>query len=87
MQVTKADVICGLPASTARNMMRAYADDRTAEVTCEILGIDLDAAQDQLLGRLTVTGTSARSWNTPRRAAAASAPSSSSSSGPPANSR
>jgi predicted nucleotidyltransferase len=49
MQVTKADVICGLPASTARNLMRAYFDDRSAEVACEILGIDLDAAQDQLL--------------------------------------
>jgi predicted nucleotidyltransferase len=49
MRVAKADVICGLPASAAGNLMRAYTDDRPAEVACETLGFDLDAAQDQLL--------------------------------------
>jgi predicted nucleotidyltransferase len=35
-------------APTARQLMRAYYDDHSIEVACEILGIDEDAARNQL---------------------------------------
>ena len=48
MRVSKDDVICGVPAPTARQLMRAYFDDHSAAVACEVLGLDHDAARDQL---------------------------------------
>jgi len=46
MLVSKNDSICGLPAPTARKLMRAYYDERPAEVACDILGAGQDAARD-----------------------------------------
>jgi predicted nucleotidyltransferase len=48
MRVSKDDVICGLSASAARQLMRAYFDDHSAAVAAEVLGLDHDAARDQL---------------------------------------
>jgi hypothetical protein len=49
MRVSKTDVICGLAAPKARQLMRAYFDDHSSEVAAELLGLDLDAAREQLL--------------------------------------
>ena len=48
MRVSKSDTICGLAAPTARQLMRAYYDDRPVEVACAVLGVNQDAAQDQM---------------------------------------
>ena len=48
MRVSKNDTICGLAAPTARQLMRAYFDDRPVEVACDILGVSQDAARDQM---------------------------------------
>jgi len=48
MQVSKNDTICGLAAYPARQLMRAYYDERPVEVACDILGIGKDAARDQM---------------------------------------
>lgn len=48
MRVSKNDSICGLAAMTARQLMRAYYNEHSSGVACEILGIDEDAARDQL---------------------------------------
>jgi predicted nucleotidyltransferase len=48
MRVSKDDVICGLPAPAARQLMRAYFDDHSAAVAAEILGLGRAAARDQL---------------------------------------
>jgi predicted nucleotidyltransferase len=48
MRVSKSDTICGLAAPTARQLMRAYHDDRPVEVACDVLGVNQDAAQDQM---------------------------------------
>ena len=48
MRVSKNDTICGLAASAARQLMRAYFDDRPVEVACDILGVSQDAARDQM---------------------------------------
>ena len=45
MRVSKNDTICGLAAPTARQLMRAYFDDRPVEVACDILGVSQDAAR------------------------------------------
>ncbi len=48
MRVSKDDTICGLAAPTARQLVRAYFDDRPVEVACDILGVSQDAARDQM---------------------------------------
>lgn len=48
MRVSKSDSICGLAAPTARQLMRAYYDDRPIGVACDILGTGQDAARDQM---------------------------------------
>ena len=48
MRVSKNDTICGLAAPAARQLMRAYFDDRPVEVAYDILGTSLDAARDQM---------------------------------------
>ncbi len=48
MRVSKSDTICGLAAPAARQLMRAYYDDRPVEVACDVLGVNQDAAQDQM---------------------------------------
>ena len=48
MRVSKSDTICGLAAPTARQLMRAYYDDRPVEVACDVLGVNHDAARDQM---------------------------------------
>lgn len=48
MRVSKNDIICGLAAPTARQLMRAYYDERPIEVACDILGIGQDAAREQM---------------------------------------
>ena len=48
MRVSKTDTICGLAAPTARQLMRAYYDDRPVEVACDILSASQDAARDQM---------------------------------------
>jgi hypothetical protein len=48
MRVSKKDVICGLPAPTARQLMRVFYDDHSVAVACEVLGLDHQAARDQL---------------------------------------
>jgi len=48
VRVSKGDMICGLAAPTARQLMRAYYDDRPVEVACDILGVSQDAARDQM---------------------------------------
>ena len=48
MRVSKSDTICGLAAPTARQLMRAYYDDRPVEVACVVLGVNQDAARDQM---------------------------------------
>ncbi len=48
MRVSKSDTICGLAAPTARQLMRAYYDDRPVEVACDVLGVNQDTARDQM---------------------------------------
>jgi hypothetical protein len=48
VRVSKNDTICGLAAPAARQLMRAYFDDRPVEVACDILGVSQDAARDQM---------------------------------------
>ena len=48
MRVAKSDMICGLAAPTARQLMRAYYDDRPVEVACDVLGVNQNAARDQM---------------------------------------
>jgi len=48
VRVSKDDTICGLAAPTARQLVRAYFDDRPVEVACDILGVSQDAARDQM---------------------------------------
>jgi hypothetical protein len=47
VRVSKNDTIYGLAAPTARQLMRAYFDNRPVEVACDILGVSQDAARDQ----------------------------------------
>lgn len=47
MRVSKNDKICGIAAPTARQLTRAYFDDRLVEVACGILGVNKVAARDQ----------------------------------------
>jgi predicted nucleotidyltransferase len=49
MRVSKDDEICGVPAPTARQLMRAYHDDHTVGVACEVLDLDREAAQVRLV--------------------------------------
>jgi predicted nucleotidyltransferase len=49
MRVSKNDIICGLAAPMARQLMRAYYNDRPIEVACDILGIGQGAAREQML--------------------------------------
>jgi predicted nucleotidyltransferase len=46
VRVSKDDTICGVAAPTARQLMRAYFDNRPLEVACDILGVSRPAAQD-----------------------------------------
>jgi hypothetical protein len=48
LRVSKSNTICGLAAPAARQLMRAYYDDRPIEVACDVLGVNQDAAQDQM---------------------------------------
>lgn len=48
MRVSKSDTICGLAAPTARQLMRAYFDDRPVEVACDVLCVSQEAARDQM---------------------------------------
>jgi hypothetical protein len=48
MRVSKDDTICGLAAPLARQVMRAYFDYRSPDLAAELLGLELDAAEDQL---------------------------------------
>ncbi len=48
MRVSKDDVICGVPAPIARELMRHYDHARPAEIACDVLGIDQAAARNQL---------------------------------------
>lgn len=48
MRVSKNDMICGLPAPMARQLMRSYFDYRSPGLAADLLGLDLDAAEDQL---------------------------------------
>ncbi len=48
MRVSKDDMICGLPAPTARQLMRAYFDYRSPDLAAELLGLDRDLAEAQL---------------------------------------
>ena len=48
MRVSKNDTICGVPAPTARQLMRAYFDQRPTEVACEVLGADPHSARERL---------------------------------------
>ncbi len=48
MRVSKDDMICGLPAPTARQLMRAYFDYRSPNLAGELLGLDRVPAEDQL---------------------------------------
>jgi hypothetical protein len=48
VRVSKNDTICGLAVPAARQLMRAYFDDRPVEVACDILGVSQDAARDQM---------------------------------------
>src|ERR1022692_1526140 len=48
MRVSKDDIICGVPAPAARQLMRAYFDNHSAGVACEVLGVGRAAARDQL---------------------------------------
>jgi predicted nucleotidyltransferase len=48
MRVSKSDAICGVPAPAARQLMRAYYDERPAEVACDVLGVSQNAALERL---------------------------------------
>jgi hypothetical protein len=48
MQVSKTDVVCGVPAPTARMLMRAYYDQRTVEAACGVLGLGPGDAMEKL---------------------------------------
>lgn len=41
-------MICGVAAPTARQLMRAYSDERPIGVASDVLGLDRDAARDHL---------------------------------------
>ncbi len=48
MRVSKEDIICGLPAPMARELMRSFSDHRSSDLAAELLDLDLEAAEDQL---------------------------------------
>jgi hypothetical protein len=48
MRVSADDVICGISASAAQELMRRYCSARPAESACGVLGICCEAAQDRL---------------------------------------
>jgi hypothetical protein len=48
MRVSKDDMICGVSAPVARQMMRAYYADHSIGVACDVLGLDQHAARNQL---------------------------------------
>ena len=48
MRVCADDVICGISASAAQELMRRYCSARPAESACGVLGICCEAAQDRL---------------------------------------
>lgn len=48
MRVSKSDEICGVSTTAARQLMRAYYDDRPVEVACDVLGLSRDAASKRL---------------------------------------
>jgi hypothetical protein len=48
LRVWKGDVICGVPAPTARELMRAYRLDRPTGVACGVLGLDRGSAEQQM---------------------------------------
>jgi predicted nucleotidyltransferase len=48
VRVSKNDSICGLAAATARQLMRAYYDERPVQVACGILGVGEDAARKHM---------------------------------------
>jgi predicted nucleotidyltransferase len=48
VRVSKGDVICGLPASAARQLMRAYQLDRPTGVACGVLGLNRISAEQQM---------------------------------------
>lgn len=48
MRVSAKDVICGIPAPLARQLMRKYWRERPAAVACDILGVDSVTARTRL---------------------------------------
>lgn len=48
MRVSKDDMICGVPAPAARQLMRAYYSDHPGGVARDVLGLSPDAARDQM---------------------------------------
>ncbi len=48
MRVSKSDEICGVSAPAARQLMRAYYDQRPVEVACDVLGLGRDAARKHM---------------------------------------
>jgi hypothetical protein len=48
MRVSKNDMICGLSAPMARQLMREYHDEHSVGVACDVLGVGRNAARDQL---------------------------------------
>ncbi len=48
MRVSKDDMVCGLPAPSARQLMRAFSDYRSPDLAAELLSLDRDSAEDQL---------------------------------------
>jgi hypothetical protein len=48
MRISADDVICGVSAPAALELMRRYCSARPAESACRVLGVCQEAAQDQL---------------------------------------
>ena len=48
MRVSKNDMVCGLAAPAARQLMRTYFTDRPVNLASEVLGVSHDAARDQM---------------------------------------
>ena len=49
MRVSKNDVICGVSAPIARQLMRAFIDNRPTAVACEVLDVDRESAEQQMM--------------------------------------
>jgi hypothetical protein len=48
MRVSEGDLICGVSAPMARELMHRYRCARTVEIACNVLDVGLRAARDQL---------------------------------------